>query len=354
MVLPTPLRMHADDRFTGRGVTVAQIDSGFFPHDDLVKPRNRIRAWADAVREPVRSKRFSADEHPAWPGWNSRHHCQWHGLMTTAAAFGNGFLSKGVYRGIATDTDLVLIQTWDKHGHITNETLARALRWIHRHRDDLNIRVVSISVAGDRITPLEGNAVDEAVRDLVEVGVVVVAAAGNKAGEDMVPPATAPEAITVGGLDDRNLLDRTRHRVWHSSYGRDKPEVIAPSLWVAAPLLPGSKVASEARNLFRHLNSAHEGDSARMAELKLLTPDYQHCEGTSFAAPIVASIVACMLQADPSLSPAQVKKILMASAYRVPADEQRQGAGAVDGGRALELTVGRIRESSGPRQNAAD
>src|SRR5512141_3028654 len=34
-VLPTPLRMDADERFTGRGVTMAFLDSGFYAHPDL-------------------------------------------------------------------------------------------------------------------------------------------------------------------------------------------------------------------------------------------------------------------------------------------------------------------------------
>src|SRR6185295_5018001 len=44
-VLPTPLRMDADERFTGRGVTMAFLDSGFYAHDDLTKPENRIVAY---------------------------------------------------------------------------------------------------------------------------------------------------------------------------------------------------------------------------------------------------------------------------------------------------------------------
>src|SRR5262245_59862558 len=36
--IPTPLRLHADPRFTGRGVTIAFIDAGFFPHPDLTEP----------------------------------------------------------------------------------------------------------------------------------------------------------------------------------------------------------------------------------------------------------------------------------------------------------------------------
>ena len=37
-VLPTRLRLHADPRFSGQGVTLALVDSGFYPHPDLVRP----------------------------------------------------------------------------------------------------------------------------------------------------------------------------------------------------------------------------------------------------------------------------------------------------------------------------
>src|SRR6516225_1659870 len=50
-VLPTRLRLHADPRFAGRGVVIAIVDSGFYPHPDLVEPQNRIRAWVDAARK---------------------------------------------------------------------------------------------------------------------------------------------------------------------------------------------------------------------------------------------------------------------------------------------------------------
>ncbi len=52
-VLPTRLRLHADPRFSGKGITIALVDAGFYPHPDLVQPRNRIRVWADATHDPV-------------------------------------------------------------------------------------------------------------------------------------------------------------------------------------------------------------------------------------------------------------------------------------------------------------
>src|ERR1043165_8198322 len=49
-VLSTPLRMDADERYTGRGVTIAFLDSGFYPHKDLTTPQNRILAYHRLVQ----------------------------------------------------------------------------------------------------------------------------------------------------------------------------------------------------------------------------------------------------------------------------------------------------------------
>ena len=43
--LPVPVRMDADERYTGRGVTIAFLDSGFYAHKDLIEPANRILAY---------------------------------------------------------------------------------------------------------------------------------------------------------------------------------------------------------------------------------------------------------------------------------------------------------------------
>jgi serine protease AprX len=43
--LPVPVRMDADERYTGRGVTIAFLDSGFYAHKDLTEPANRILAY---------------------------------------------------------------------------------------------------------------------------------------------------------------------------------------------------------------------------------------------------------------------------------------------------------------------
>jgi serine protease AprX len=275
-------------------------------------------------------------------------------MMTSTAAAGNGWLSNGLYRGLASEADLVLVQTRGAGG-IGNDNIARALRWLLENgparRGGLGVRVVSMSVAGERVDMGRPNSVDEAVAALVREGIVVVAAAGNDGVRRLVPPATAREALTVGGIDDRNTFDPNDVALWHSNYGGGaigvpKPELVAPSIWLVAPVLPGSEVAKEAEALFRSRPEPNLDIEARIAEQKLVTPHYQHVDGTSFAAPLVSSTVACMLEANPKLMPWTVREILTSTAQPLEGVEQaRQGAGVLVPRRAIGMA---LRSDRGP------
>jgi serine protease AprX len=98
-ILPTPLRLGAPDRFRGRGITIAFLDSGFYAHPDLVEPTNRIAAYVDVTRTRRRAQDLKV------PGESS-----WHGTMTSVVACGNGRLSRGLYRGVASEARLVLVK----------------------------------------------------------------------------------------------------------------------------------------------------------------------------------------------------------------------------------------------------
>jgi serine protease AprX len=191
-------------------------------------------------------------------------------------------------------------------------------------------------------------------------------------GHPVLPPACSPSAISVGGLDDQNSLDRARRGMYRSSYGPtidglQKPEVIAPGIWVAAPILPHTPTADEAK-LYAQLELSHDDelktiidehtdvdsdlDEARDLPIPLLrqlitiklhegnviNQHYKYVDGTSFAAPIVSSTVACMLEANPSLKPQQVKRILIDTAERVSGvDVDRQGWGVIAPGLAVKV-----------------
>jgi len=362
-VLPTPMRMSADERFTGRDVTIAFLDSGFYAHPDLTQPVNRILAYHSIF-----------DSTPDPPSLKTTDVSSWHGMMTSVVAAGNGYLSDGFYRGLAPASNLVLVKI-GKTGHIPDEDIDRGLQWVLKHREEYGIQIVNISAGGDFEKSYLTSPLCQTVERAVSEGLVVVCAVGNAGmapGHPVLPPASSPSAISVGGLDDRNSLNRAKRGMYRSSYGPtfdglQKPEVIAPSIWVAAPILPQTPTADEAR-LYSELDAAadeklpsiieaHKGidkdlDGAsalpvpllrqlitiKLHEGNVINRHYKYVDGTSFASPIVASTIACMLEANPRLTPQQVKRILIDTAERVSGIEvERQGWGVVSPGRAVEV-----------------
>ncbi len=360
-IIPTPARAHAHPQYAGRGVTIAFLDSGFYPHPDLIRPVNRIACYVDATTVEFEEKK----------SFKRPHVTSWHGLMTSSVAAGSGFMSRQRYRGIATQANLVLVKTGSRRSRrITERDIQRALNWVLAHHRRFDIRVVNISLGGDHAASGPLGALDQKVEEIVAEGLVVVAAAGNGGERRIAPPASAPSAITVGGLDDQNSLDPRFRRMYRSNYGQGargvrKPDLIAPAIWLAAPMLPGTWVHNEGQFLWRLLHASDaelcrslETDYARtrfskhtlslspdeirrairrrMIEQKFIHPHYQHVDGTSMAAPIVSAVVAQMLEADPALTPGQVKEHLLATARPLPhVAPERQGHGAIHGGRAV-------------------
>jgi serine protease AprX len=360
-ILPTPLRLGATSQYTGRGVTVAFLDSGFYGHPDLVQPTNRILKYVDVTNPKAR------DEALFTPDVSS-----WHGMMTSVVACGNGHMSNGLYRGIASDANLVLVKVGTAR-RIVHDDIRRGIEWVIRNRARYNIRIVNVSCGGDYETSYLDDALSQAAERATKAGILVCAAVGNAGmanDHSVLPPASAPSVLAAGGLDDKNRLVFADYDMYHSSFGPtidglQKPEIIAPGIWVAAPILPGTPTADQARLIttlggapdgsLRLLMAAHHGvdedlDAAlgldtylirHLVEIKMrdnavISGSYKHVDGTSFSSPIVASIAAQMLEANPALKPFQVKSILVKTATRLPhVPVDRQGWGVVSPKRAV-------------------
>ncbi|MGI8811582.1 MAG: S8 family serine peptidase [Pyrinomonadaceae bacterium] len=364
-VLSTPLRLDADERFTGKGVTIAFLDSGFYPHVDLTTPVNRIVAYRNMTESDGElGSLFQPDV------------ASWHGMMTSVVAAGNGTLSNGFYRGIASESDVVLVKL-ARTGRISEDDIRRGLEWVIANRDKYDIRVVNISAGGDYEHSYLGDSLSAAVEECSSLGITIVCAVGNAGhlpNHPVFPPASAPSCIAVGGLDDNNSINRAKRGMYRSSYGPtldglQKPEVIAPSIWVPAPILPNTPTAQQARFL-TELDDAGDGELHAMIEANpgidaeldaaldrpvhnlrqiitlklgrenLITKHYKYVDGTSFSAPIVSSVAAQMLEANPQLTPQNIKRILISTAERLPHYEvDRQGWGVIDPRRAVEMAL---------------
>lgn len=360
VVLPTGLRVNAHPRFTGKGVTICFIDSGFCMHPDLTAYKNRIKQVVDITRDSnVLTHCNNADK------------SAWHGTMTSVVCAGDGFLSKGLYKGIASDAELVLVKVQDNTGKITTANIVKGLRWVLENYEKHNIRILNISLGDNDVCSYKDSEVDKLAEALIEKGITVVAAAGNDEYDNIHPPANSLNVITVGGINDENSLDTGGIKAYHSSYGVTvdaftKPELVAHAMWIAAPILPGTEEEREASILYELLKAPDStllqelnkyiGETKlriallnepgtevirgatihRIQEAKYISPAYMHVDGTSFAAPIVTAVIAQLLEANPNLTPAMIREVLFSTSKRIESIvPERQGFGVIQPRKAL-------------------
>lgn len=410
-VLSQPDHLADYDTFDGTGVTIAFLDSGYYPHPDLSAVR-------DGPQPPVAWHRLTAAQLHAWLEsaglrlvdyadltdggeqvglataslWDGAAD-SWHGQMTTTIAAGNGLLSGGYFRGFAPGARLLPIKIGRGGGRIPEDDIWRGLQWLldEDRWQRYNVRVVNISIGGDFPQEWQENRVCRAAHALAQRGVLVAAAAGNRGSEELLAPAQTPTVLTVGGVDDHNrrwqpdepaeveLLDLYHHNFgtvsWQHAPVR-KPELLALGRWLAAPVLPPSPVFAETyiidrlrrvlqeesdhRDLlFAHwqqllhnappaaadsgpravASSAAERSVSALAEVwhalrrrmnahKWIHPYYQHVDGTSVAVAQVSAVAAQMIQANPNLDGAEVRRLLMETSLALPHLLPRQtGAG---------------------------
>ena len=302
---------------TGMGVTVAVVDSGIAAHPDL---GTRVVAAIDfTAAMPAVSTSPLGD-----PGG--------HGTHVAGLIAGDGTSSAGRYAGVAPDANVVDVRVIGADGSTTLSTVLRGLEWILQNRRTYNIRVVNMSFGAAARSSYTEDLLATAAEVLTFAGVVVVVAAGNSGPgpATITTPAIDPFVITVGALDDAgtpSLLDDSiasfSSRGPTPVDGIAKPDVVAPGRKMVSLRAAGST-----------LDALYP--ERRFGTDPLADPAYFVLSGTSMATPVVAGVVALLLQRDPSLTPAQIKYRLVSTARPLAfAPASSAGAGMVNAATAI-------------------
>src|SRR6266542_796370 len=302
---------------TGQGVGVAIVDSGVYPHPDLA---GRIVASIDfTTASPTVSSTSTGD-----PGG--------HGTHVAGLVAGDGTLSGGAYTGVAPRANIVNVRVIDASGASNVSTILRGLQWVLANRLTYNIKVVNLSLGATPTGSYKSDLMATAAEVLNFAGVTVVVSAGNTGpyAGTVTTPATDPYVITVGALDDNGTsLALDDLMAVFSSRGRtvfdnlSKPDLVAPGRKLVSLRSPGSALDTQFSD-------------RQVTATGALTPDYYRLSGTSMAAPIVAGVIALMVERNPTLSPAQVKKRLKSTATALTLGTAfDRGAGLVNAYRAV-------------------
>lgn len=296
--------VRASQEWTGAGVTIAVVDSGIYPHPDL---RARLVGWTDLVR-----------------GKSRPYDDNGHGTHVAGCAAGDGSMSGGRFRGMAPKALLVGVKVLDKLGTGPLSRMLAGIDWVIQNRRRYAIRVLSLSLGAQAAGHVADDPLAIAVERAWQAGLTVVTAAGNAGpeGGTIASPGNAPSVITVGAMDDRASASRVDDKLAAFSSrgptveGRMKPDLLAPGVGITSLRAPRSLIDKQQ-------------PESRMGEW------YATFSGTSMAAPIVAGLVALLLEKEPALDPNGVKARLMETAEDWGLHPFEQGAGYVDADRVI-------------------
>ena len=307
-------------RASGRGVGVAVVDTGIAGDLPDFYTGGQSRVIASAVTNPCAK---NATDNVG------------HGTHVAGLIAGNSLNYPGLkkltgrYMGVAPRANLVSVKVSDDDGDTTVLDVINGLQFVVDNKDALGIRVVNLSLSSTAAESYRTDPLDAAVEAAWFSGIVVVAAAGNDGdapGAVSYAPGNDPFVITAGALDDRGStrLDDDVLAPWSSrgmtQDGIQKPEVLAPGNRLVAALAPKS-------------------DFERLCRRCVVGRNYFRLSGTSMSSAVVSGVAALVIQANPGMTPNQVKGAILSTRRQVPgvgeaidANAALDGTGSANGG----------------------
>ena len=319
---------------TGAGVRIAVLDSGIdATHPDLALGTKTVQnvkviGYTKLFRDQVITLEDQVNTDTTTG----------HGTHVAGIAAGSGGLSGGQYAGVAPGADLVGVGSADG---LEMLTALGGYDWILANHDELDIRVINNSWADGKIAYDPNDPLNVASKAAHDAGITVVFAAGNDgqtAGNVYNRYAWPDWVIGVGGVDKLGKLGD------YSSRGDDAHHatVAAPGSWI---------VSTRAQTGVVSFPNQLPIDPTDPVNPRVVSPDlwpyYTAMVGTSMAAPHVAGVVALMLEANPDLTPDEVKEILADTATPLP------GCAPIDCGAGLVNALAAVTDAGNDAPTAA-
>ncbi len=307
---------------TGKGVTVAIIDSGLGQFSALNQNTSGLKRQITVVN--------SLGEDASGTQDLNGHGSHMASILADSTRVFDQFGSPtGAHSGVAPDVDLVMIKAFDEQGEASYSSVLQGIEYAIENRDRLNIRVLNVAFSFPATSFYWEDPINQALMRAWDKGIAVIAPAGNGGNKYMTVgvPGNNPYVITVGAMDDnRTPLDVSDDIVASfSSFGPTvegfmKPEVLAPGTNLKG-LVAGNSQLSDKN-------------------------ETSGISGTSQATAVAAGVVALMIQQDPSLTPDEIKCRLMSTASQAKKQNGQlafspfaQGTGLINASAAINSTA---------------
>lgn len=272
--------------YSGKGVVIAILDTGIYPHEDLIKPDNRILAWNDLLK------------HEKKPYDDNGHGTQIAGIIA-----GNGYSSGGRLKGMAPGSWLVGIKVLDQYGRGRVSDVIAGLEWCLKSLPSLNIKIINLSLGTAAQDVYRRDPLCRAAALAWRKGITIFSAIGkgNEKVLNLNSPGIYPGIVKVAGLNRQEAI-------------------IADDAGLTSPVVAGNP------GLFLKPDLVAPDNQITSINIE---GDYSIISGASAAAPLAAGCAALILERMPNLNPSQLKQQLIQSAKDLGLGRSLQGAGAL-------------------------
>jgi serine protease AprX len=299
--------------YTGKGIDVAVIDTGVAPVPGLSQS-DKVVLGPDLSFESQSTSTRYLDSYG--------HGTHMSGIIAgreVATASGATYAadSKNFY-GMAPDSRIVSLKVGDHNGTVDVSQVIAAVNWVTQfgRSNGLNVRVLNLSFGLDTGQQPKNDPLSWAAEMAWNKGIVVVASGGNTGDTyaGLNSPAYNPRLLAVGAVDTLGTTAFTDDTIpsFSAVYGGNflrGPDIVAPGVGIVSAKVPGSVIA----------------DTYPKATI---ASNWIRGSGTSQAAAVVSGAVALLLQQRPSMTPDQVKALLMNTATAItgiPSGSQGKG-----------------------------
>ncbi len=363
---------------TGKGVTIAVIDSGIFMgHPDFGAPgASRVLGGYNFELSLAQREAgvFSAEQWDVYAevsGYSALLDEVGHGTHCAGIMASDGTSASGLdIRGMAPEANLVALKIASAGNGVVEDVgfeanAVAAIDYMIRHREELgNVRVAGNSwgilqeEAQGLLGPTDFDPLAEVVRAAVDAGIVMVFSAGNDGPEPETVrpiPNGMDEVISVASACKADRGGCAPGAVNRFSSRGASVDIAAPGDQIISTSSP-----SILEPIGQTLEGDYFGDTAQ-DELQNRVA-YARLSGTSMASPHVTGVVALMFEANPDLTPAQVREILIASADDMvvegdpeltPGFDHASGHGLVNARRAVAMAAHYGENATAPAGRAA-
>jgi subtilisin family serine protease len=295
-----------DLKLTGKNIGIGIIDTGIYPHADLIHPSNKIRNFIDLIN----NYKYAYDDNG-------------HGTFISGMICGSGFSSKSKFNGIAVNSHIYSIKAFNKIGRAYVSNILFAIETIINESHDYNIRILCLPFEtlnnNKTILTYFSTLFDKAIQN----GITVIVPAGHNGciTNSITGIATLPNCLTVGGIDTTSKFEPYAYSSCGPCKKIQKPDITAGCVDITS--------------LNTNTNFIPERNGMKLYASKLTEP-YISYTGTSCAAAYVSGICALLLEKKPELTPKDIKSLLKLSCQLIDAPKVHQGWGVINLDRLFE------------------